>query len=114
MTVVFGCRATEALDTKRPVLADLLTDLATETSENSASAAAARGAAVEALVAAAVADHDRAAFGAAGGVLLDLEGYVRRAERQGDGRAIGLGAVLGVTVAAAVLGDDTQFRRGRG
>src|SRR5215213_1626091 len=32
-----------------------------------ASAAAARGAAVEALVAAAVADHDRAAFGAAGG-----------------------------------------------
>ena len=47
--------------------------------------AAARGAAVQALVAAAVADHDRAAFGAAGGVLLDLERDVRRAQRQGHG-----------------------------
>src|SRR5689334_22045558 len=43
-------------------------------------AAAARAAAVEALVAAAVADHDRAAFGAAGGVALDSEG-------RGAGRA---------------------------
>ena len=48
----------------------------------------ARGAAVQALVARAVADHDRAAFGAAGGVLLDLEGHVRRAQRQRDGRPL--------------------------
>src|SRR5215212_3312536 len=46
------------------------------------STAAARGAAVQALVAAAVADHDRAAFGAARGVLLDLERDVRRSEAE--------------------------------
>src|SRR4029079_10427388 len=75
------------------------------------SAATARGAAVQALVAAAVADHDRAAFGAAGGVLLDLERYVRRAQRQGHGR--GLAVAVGVAVrgrpatgGVAVHGED--------
>jgi len=45
------------------------------------SAGAARAAAVQAPVAAAVADHDRAVFGTAGRVLLDLERDVRRARR---------------------------------
>src|SRR4051812_46894718 len=52
------------------------------------SAAAARAAAVQALVAGAVADHDRAAFGAARGVLLDLEGDVRPAQRERDRGAV--------------------------
>ena len=50
--------------------------------------AATRGApAVEALVAAAVADHDRAAVGAAGGVGLGLEAHLGGAQGQGDRRA---------------------------
>src|SRR5207244_9266268 len=65
-------------------------------------AAAGRAAAVEALVAAAVADHDRAAFGARGRVLLDLEGDVLRAQAQGDRRGL---AVAVRRVAVVAVGD---------
>src|SRR6478735_908630 len=83
-----------------------------------ASAAAARRSAVEALVAGPVADHDRAAVHAAGGVGLGLEADLGGAEVEGDGRAGGAAAVAvgGVTVSVccvtvgqgAVGGDDGQ------
>src|SRR5919204_931503 len=59
------------------------------------SAAAGGAPAVEALVAAAVADHDRAAFGAAGGVRLGGEGDFRAAEVQGDRAETRRGRLLG-------------------
>src|SRR6185312_2148243 len=82
--------------------------------------AAARGAAVEALVAAAVADHDRAAFGAAGGVALDAEGgRARGAEVHRDrlrGCAVAVGVTVRVAVAVAVgsgVDDGQRIRLGR-
>src|SRR5262245_38857327 len=90
------------------------------------STAAARAAAVQALVATAVPHHDAAALGAAGGVLLDLECHVRRAQRQRHrasglavsvavgGVAVGGVAVGGVAVGTAVDCEDVEFRRGRG
>src|SRR5688500_18591728 len=50
------------------------------------SAAAACAPAVQALAAAAVAHHDRAAVGAAGGVGLGLDAHLRGAPVEGDGR----------------------------
>ena len=78
------------------------------------SAAAARGAAVEALVAAAVADHDRAAVGAAGRVLLDLERGSLRAQRGRQGRHRA-GLAVAVRVAVPCLdGAQVRLRGDRG
>ena len=78
------------------------------------SAAAARGAAVQALVAAAVADHDRAAFGAARRVLLDLERDVRGAQGERHGaRPVAVRAGLGRS-GVAVGGHDGELVTSRG
>src|SRR6185295_5324850 len=78
------------------------------------SAATARGAAVQALVARAVADHDRAAFGTARGVLLDLERDVRRAQRQGDDAGAVPIRLRRVPVGVAIGGHDRELVAGGG
>src|ERR1035437_10183737 len=82
------------------------------------SAAPAGGAAVEALVAAAVADHDRAAVGAAGRVLLDLERGALGAERCREGRRradLAVAVAVRMAVGVPVPGfDHRQARHGGG
>ena len=76
------------------------------------SAAAGGAPAVEALVAAAVADHDRAAFGAAGGVGLGGERDLLASEVQRDRLRGAVAIAVRVTVAVgqrAVRGDDLEL-----
>ena len=82
------------------------------------SAAAGGAPAVQALVAAAVADHDRAAFGARWGIRLGLEADLRRSKAHRECApaiapatvALGLAvAVRRVAVGVTVGGDDRQL-----
>ncbi len=66
--------------------------------------APARGAAVEALVAAAVADHDRAAFGAGGGVRLGAEGDLGLADAEVAQGGADAGGAVALPVAVATYG----------